>query len=81
MSESTSHPVPQPSASCPECGGDCVPVGVEVFGGGWVPGELYLQRPGVSWSGGTSTLRALVCCHCGLTRFYAEKPTELLPKK
>ena len=78
MSESTSRSVPQPSAMCPECGGECVPAAVKVYHG-LTPGEWYLQRPGVFFNG-TSGLRALVCSHCGLTRFYAEKPGEFLPK-
>jgi predicted nucleic-acid-binding Zn-ribbon protein len=79
MPESTSHPVPQPSASCPECGGQCVSAEVRVSGMTF-PGTVHVQRPDAFWSG-TSTLRALVCSRCGLTRFYAENPAELLPKK
>ena len=79
MPESTPHPVPQPSASCPECGGQCTPVQAHVFTG-TVPGTLYIERPGAFFHG-TSGLRALVCSHCGLTRFYTEQPGEFLPKK
>ena len=79
MSESTSHPVPQPSASCPECGGECVPVEVKVIADLY-PGTVIIQLPG-AFIRGISTLRALVCSHCGLTRFYAEKPAEFLPKQ
>jgi hypothetical protein len=78
MLESTSHPVPQPSASCPECGGECVPAEVKISAGAHL-GAMYIQRPGTFWHG-SSTLRALACSQCGLTRFYANHPAELLPK-
>ena len=79
MPESTPQPVSQPSASCPECGGECVSVEPFVFTGA-MPAVLYIQRPGAFWHG-SSTLRALACAQCGLTRFYAKKPDELLPTK
>jgi hypothetical protein len=44
------------------------------------PGTVLIQLPG-AFIRGISTLRALVCSHCGLTRFYAEKPAEFLPKQ
>jgi hypothetical protein len=82
MPESISHPVPQPSVACSECGGDCVPAELRTTGtlAAPFPGTLFLQRPDAHSTGG-SALRALVCSRCGLTRFYAEKPAELLPKK
>ncbi len=77
--ESLSPSVPHPSASCPECGGDCVPATVSLLVGGH-PGVLYIERPGALWPC-SSTLRTLACTQCGLTRLYAEKPADLLPKK
>jgi hypothetical protein len=44
------------------------------------PGTVLIQLPG-AFIQGISTLRALVCSRCGLTRFYAEKPAEFLPKR
>jgi hypothetical protein len=83
MSESPSHPVPQPSASCPECGGECVPADPKVNLGIFGPpnsGKFYLQRPD-AFSRDELALRALTCSRCGLTRLYAEKPAELLSKR
>jgi len=75
MTESTSHPVPQPSASCPECGGECVPTVARVG-----TKAVYLQLPGPFIRGVTS-VRALSCTRCGLTRFYAETPVVLAQKQ
>jgi DNA-directed RNA polymerase subunit RPC12/RpoP len=68
-----------PTISCPECGGDCVPAwfsGVDGPG----PGDKTWQvrRAGTLFSG-FSFVRAVACTDCGLIRFYAEKPSALLP--
>ena len=63
-------PAPAP---CPECGGLCVHAYTAPF-------TLGLLRSG-SVFGGRSRLRAVACTVCGLTRLYALKPRELMPKR
>jgi hypothetical protein len=65
----TAPPAPTP---CPECGGECVHAQT-VLGSFGVQGSSgYLA--------GATALYAVVCSHCGLTRFYAADPAALLPK-
>jgi hypothetical protein len=62
--------LPDPSP-CPECGGPCVHTKVA--------GQVYLQRPGATF-GGVSTTRAVVCTRCGYARLYALEPAKLVPR-
>jgi hypothetical protein len=62
-----------PPAPCPECGGMCVHAYTAPF-------TLGLLRSGSVFRG-RSRLRAVACTVCGLTRLYAQKPSELMPKR
>jgi len=74
MSDFPSHPTSAPSAICPECGGECVPVAVYVG-----PGTtLMVQRPDALFTG-VSGVRAQACTQCGLMRFYVATPARLDP--
>jgi hypothetical protein len=44
------------------------------------PYTLGLLRSGSVFRG-RSRLRAVACTVCGLTRLYAQKPSELMPKR
>jgi predicted nucleic-acid-binding Zn-ribbon protein len=67
-------PITSPAISpCPECGGECVRAQT-VLGSFGVQGtSAYLT--------GVTALYAVVCSHCGLTRFYAADPAAVLPKR
>jgi hypothetical protein len=61
------------SAPCPECGGEYVRAQT-------VLGSFGVQGTG-NYLAGATALYAVVCSHCGLTRFYAANPAAVLPKR
>jgi hypothetical protein len=69
---SSPRELPAP-APCPECGGMCVHAYT-------APYTLGLLRSGSVFRG-RSRLRAVACTSCGLTRLYAQTPSELMPKR